>query len=171
MWSCVKNWICCQGYPSVDRCLILIFFLSQVRELLLGSFKVNLSYFKSSKNSWGHQESSIEVDSDQLGELFPKLQSGQQAASDDAYLQWSENMMTEDDEQQININIIGAVFPSISEAPIRFQERIISHVYESEGDIWMSLKSFYSGEALRQLYKIVGSLGKCEFDIVPSVFW
>ena len=128
--------------------------MTKVRELMLGFFKVNLSYFKSPKTyNWSNVDLSEEVEAE-----------GQQntVAADDAYTQWSENMMGDDDErsQHANINIIGAVLPSMSDAPIRFQERIISHVYESEGDIWRSLKSFYSAEALRQLYKIVGSLGK-----------
>ena len=109
----------------------------------------------------------LDVDFDDQLELFSmyNMQSGQQSSAADAYTQWSENMTGDIDErsQYGNINIIGAVFPSISEAPIRFTERVISHVYESEGDIWRSLKSFYSAEALRQLYKIVGSLGKCVY--------
>ena len=51
---------------------------------------------------------------------------GQQntVTADDAYTQWSENMMGDDDErsQHANINIIGAVLPSMSDATIRFQE-------------------------------------------------
>ncbi|KAL7543443.1 hypothetical protein ACHAXR_012723, partial [Thalassiosira sp. AJA248-18] len=129
-----------------------------VRELILGFMKVNLSYFKSPKSSWGNPESLEEamVDADHL-DLFPSSngQPGQ-----DVYRQWSENSMNDADErsQYANINIISAVFPSISEAPIRFNGRLLNHVYESEGDIWRSLKSFYSAEALKQIYKIVGSL-------------
>ena len=137
----------------------------KVRELMLGFFKVNISYFKSPKTSnWSNVDLSEEMEAE-----------GQQniLAADDAYTQWSENMMGDDEErsQHANINIIGAVLPSMSDAPIRFQERIISHVYESEGDIWRSLKSFYSAEALRQLYKIVGSLGKILSALLLQKLW
>jgi hypothetical protein len=81
-------------------------------------------------------------------------------AADDAYLQWSENFDFGVDEMTPFASIISAVLPRISNAPIRFNERIIYHVYESEGDIWKSLRSFYSAESLKQIYKIVGSLGK-----------
>lgn len=136
-----------------------------VRLLILGSYRANFSYFKSAKGSWASSDSSEEalIDVDRL-ELFPSptpMSNGQQsAAADDAYRKWSENMTDNVDERShhANINIISAVFPSISEAPIRFEEKIIEHVYESDGDIWRSLKSFYSSEALRQIYKIAGSL-------------
>ena len=101
-----------------------------VRELTLGFMKVNLSYFKSSKtkSSWGNSEPSEEtlVDVDHL-----------ESSGADAYRQWSENMTDRDvDERLQYVNIISAVFPSISEAPIRFQQRVIEHVYGSEGDIF-----------------------------------
>lgn len=120
-----------------------------VRELILGFAKINFSYFKSPRGSWGDSDKSNDaiLDIDQLT-LFPSH----------AMSEWSENATSD-----ASINLIAAVFPSISKAPIRFQERIIYHVYESEGDIWRSLKSFYSSESLRQIYKIVGSLGKAKF--------
>ena len=144
-----------------------------VRELILGFFKINVSYFKSPpRSSWGDTDKS---DNSLLGinhlAQFPSPSTfsstptgGGGSALDDAFVRWSENSTSGIDErsQYANINIIAAVFPSISNAPIRFQERVIYHVFESEGDILRSLKSFYSAEALRQIYKIVGSLGKSE---------
>lgn len=134
-----------------------------IRELILGFMKINLSYFKSSKSSYSSDDMSRDVDRLELLFPSPTLPSGQpgQQSADAYYRQWAENMEGNVDERS-HINIIGAVFPSISDAPIKFQDRSIEHVFESEGDIWRSLKSFYSSEALRQLYKIVGSLGKCE---------
>ena len=129
-----------------------------IQELFLGSIKVNLSYFKSLKSSWGNSDLSEETAVDE-----PFLQPGQQSGAD-AYRQWSEDSYHDndsDERSQYADTISGqlGLFPSISEAPIKFQKRIIAHVYESEGDIWTSLKSFYSTEALDQLYKILGSLG------------
>ncbi|KAL9189742.1 hypothetical protein ACHAXT_009417 [Thalassiosira profunda] len=130
-----------------------------VRELLLGFAKVNLSYFKS-KGAWGTGESDeTPFDVDLFSSPYLLRSKGavdQQGA--DAFRQWSEDLQGDGDERAPGINIISAVFPSISEAPIRFQERQILHVFESEGDIFTSLKSFYTSEALSQIYKIVGSL-------------
>ena len=136
--------------------------------LILGFFKVNLSYFKSSRSSRGSMNSSREIpvnaDCSELLPLRIPLSSDQSdrnsLAADDAYLQWSENFDFGVDEMTPFASIISAVLPRISNAPIRFNERIIYHVYESEGDIWKSLRSFYSAESLKQIYKIVGSLGK-----------
>jgi hypothetical protein len=54
--------------------------------------------------------------------------------------------------------IIAAVFPSVSDAPIRLQGKAIDHVFESPGEILSSIKSFYVNETLKQVYKIIGSL-------------
>jgi hypothetical protein len=144
-----------------------------VRELILGFFKINVSYFKSPpRSTWGDSDKSDDsiLGIDHLAQ-FPSPSTlsscpsgGRGSAFDDAFIRWSENSTSGMDErsQYASINIIATVFPSISKAPIRFQERVIYHVFESEGDIWRSIKSFYSAEALRQIYKIVGSLGKSE---------
>jgi len=55
-------------------------------------------------------------------------------------------------------NVISSVFPAISEAPIRLQGKIMDHVFESIGDIIASVKNYYASEALRQVYRIIGSL-------------
>lgn len=54
--------------------------------------------------------------------------------------------------------IIAAVFPSVSDAPIRLQGKVIDHVFESSGEIASSIKTFYTSETLKQVYKIIGSL-------------
>ena len=54
--------------------------------------------------------------------------------------------------------LIAAVFPSVSEAPIRLQGKAIDHVFESPGEILSSIKNFYVNETLKQVYKIIGSL-------------
>jgi hypothetical protein len=54
--------------------------------------------------------------------------------------------------------IIAAVFPSVSDAPIRLQGKVIDHVFESGGEIVSSIKNFYVNETLKQVYKIIGSL-------------
>jgi len=136
-----------------------------IKELFLGFMKVNFSYFKSSKSNWGNSDLSEEtlagVDHHDLfpsSSMLPNIQPGEQSGAN-AYRQWSENMTYGDvDERSHYANIISAVLPSISAAPIRFQERIIPHVYESADDILLSLKTYYSAEALSQIYKMIGSL-------------
>ena len=54
--------------------------------------------------------------------------------------------------------IFAAVFPSVSEAPIRLQGKAIEHVFESSGEILDSIKNYYVNETLKQIYKIIGSL-------------
>jgi regulator of replication initiation timing len=54
--------------------------------------------------------------------------------------------------------LIAAVFPSVSDAPIRLQGKAIDHVFESPGEIMSSIKNFYVNETLKQVYKIIGSL-------------
>jgi hypothetical protein len=168
---------------SIDPIEIARVFLTQdrktkrkkiyVKELILGFFKVNLSYFKSTRMSRGGLDSNEEipanVDSLELLPLRIPLSNEQQgrpsSAADEAYLQWSENVDSGFEERIPFASMISAVFPRISDAPISFNERIIYHVYESEGDIWKSLRSFYSSESLKQIYKIVGSLGMYGFFI------
>jgi len=137
-----------------------------IRELFLGQMGVNLSYFKSPKSNWGNsepcEENLVLVDHQESfsSTSIPSMtgQAGQQSGAD-AYRQWSENMTDVDvDERSQYANIISAVLPSISAAPIKFQERVIYHVYESEGDILTSLRSYYSADALKQIYKMLGSL-------------
>ena len=54
--------------------------------------------------------------------------------------------------------IIAAVFPSVSDAPIRLQGKLVEHVFESPVEIVSSLKNYYTNETLKQVYKIIGSL-------------
>lgn len=54
--------------------------------------------------------------------------------------------------------IIAAVFPSVSDAPIRLQGKVIEHVFESPKEIFSSVKNYYVHETLKQVYKIIGSL-------------
>ena len=54
--------------------------------------------------------------------------------------------------------LIAAVFPSVSDAPIRLQGKAIDHIFESPGEIMSSIKNFYVNETLKQVYKIIGSL-------------
>ena len=54
--------------------------------------------------------------------------------------------------------IFAAVFPSVSEAPIRLQGKAIEHVFESAHEILGSIRNYYVNETLKQIYKIIGSL-------------
>lgn len=55
-------------------------------------------------------------------------------------------------------SIIAALFPSVSDAPIRLQGKLVEHVFESPIEIASSLKNYYTNETLKQVYKIIGSL-------------
>lgn len=117
-----------------------------VSKLLFGYTKINLSYFKSAKGNL----SSTDTTEDMI----------HGSENQDAFRQWSENTDGDVDERShfAHVNMISTVFPSISDAPIKFQGKVIEHVFEYEGDISKYLLSFYASEALRQIYKIVGSL-------------
>ena len=54
--------------------------------------------------------------------------------------------------------IISPFFPSIADAPIKIPGKIMEHVFESLPEILASLKDYYAGNTLRQIYRIVGSL-------------
>lgn len=55
-------------------------------------------------------------------------------------------------------SVIAAVFPSVSDAPIRLQGKLVEHVFESPIEIASSLKNYYSNETMKEIYKIIGSL-------------
>lgn len=135
-----------------------------IRELTLGFFKLNLSYFKSLRSTKGNLDLAgnilSNIDGSELLRLHVPLEMPDRhsTGSDEAYVQWSENNFVGVDERTPYRNILSSVLPRISDAPISFNERVIYHVYETEGEIWKSLRSFYSAESLRQIYKIVGSL-------------
>lgn len=120
-----------------------------VCELLFGYTKINLSYFKSAKGNLSSSDTSEDM----------VIGSGNQVGLE-ALRQWSEETDGDADERNhfAHVNVISTVFPSISDAPIKFQGKVIEHVFEFEGDISKYLLSFYASEALRQIYKIVGSL-------------
>lgn len=50
------------------------------------------------------------------------------------------------------------MFPSVSDAPIRLQGKVIEHVFESPDEIVNSIKSYYKDTILSQIYKIIGAL-------------
>lgn len=120
-----------------------------VRELMLGYTKINLSYFKSAKGNLASSDAFEDI-----------LVGFQNQVGSDAFRQWSEEIDGDVDERThfAHVNMISAVFPSISDAQIKFQGKLIEHMFEFEGDISKYLQSFYASEALRQIYKIVGSL-------------
>ena len=84
-----------------------------VRELILGYMKVNLSYFKS-KNNWNSE--------------LPD------EANVDTFQQWSQNVTADiEEDNRASLQFL-ELFPSISDAPIRFHGRLLNHVYEPEGE-------------------------------------
>eukprot|EP00804_Cyclotella_cryptica_P020229 CCRYP_010930-RC/>CCRYP_010930-RC protein AED:0.04 eAED:0.04 QI:95/1/1/1/0.91/0.91/24/65/5640 len=136
-----------------------------IRELILGYMKISLSYFKSPR-IWSAGYLDDEFTEAARYELFLSPNAlaqriSDKTTSDEAYKQWSENTPLAESEERSplsTINIISAIFPSISDASIRFQGKLIEHVFETQDDVWRSLRTHYSSEALKQIYKIVGSL-------------
>lgn len=52
--------------------------------------------------------------------------------------------------------LLAALFPNVSDAPIRLQGKALNHIFESPGEIIQSIKKFYVNETLRQVYRIIG---------------
>jgi hypothetical protein len=59
--------------------------------------------------------------------------------------------------------LFAALFPNISDAPIRLQGKALNHILESPGEILQSVQKYYVNETLRQVYRIIGS-----FDFVGN---
>lgn len=133
-----------------------------IRELILSYMKISLWYYK--RSAWtGAEEELINSARYDLF-LSPSILSqriSDKSNSDEAYRQWSENSAFGDNTNVLSpstINIVSAIIPGITDASISFQGKLIEHVFETQGDVWKSLRSHYSSEALKQIYKIIGSL-------------
>lgn len=50
------------------------------------------------------------------------------------------------------------VFPNISDATLRLPGKSVKHQFETASDVVENIFKFYSSEALKQFYKIVGAL-------------
>ena len=59
--------------------------------------------------------------------------------------------------------LLAALFPTVSDAPVRLPSRTKTHLFEQPFEILQDLQKFYVNETLKQLYKIVGS-----FDFVGN---
>uniref|UniRef100_A0A7S4RS30 Vacuolar protein sorting-associated protein 13 DH-like domain-containing protein n=2 Tax=Ditylum brightwellii TaxID=49249 RepID=A0A7S4RS30_9STRA len=145
-----------------------------IQNLVLGAVRVNLSYIKSVKNHRG-VDGTIEANSKVQHDALFIAQSTKQiedpsgrsshdnAESGQHLLENSQNNHIWTEESRVsstnNIpDVISAVFPSITDAPVRMHAKIINHVFETPEEIVESLRGFYSNEILRQIYKIIGSL-------------
>ena len=73
---------------------------------------------------------------------------------------WSENgydensIVGEHRFSQSLPNIISMVFPSITDAPVRVNGKVISNIYETVAEVLLILKTYYMKEMLSQLYKL-----------------
>eukprot|EP00587_Corethron_hystrix_P001486 CAMPEP_0113299012 /NCGR_PEP_ID=MMETSP0010_2-20120614/1217_1 /TAXON_ID=216773 ORGANISM="Corethron hystrix, Strain 308" /NCGR_SAMPLE_ID=MMETSP0010_2 /ASSEMBLY_ACC=CAM_ASM_000155 /LENGTH=1296 /DNA_ID=CAMNT_0000152161 /DNA_START=261 /DNA_END=4151 /DNA_ORIENTATION=+ /assembly_acc=CAM_ASM_000155 len=138
-----------------------------VEQLNLGSVKLNLSYMKNS-NQIEHYSvrmdgpvsdcDSVEVDR-KIDEIFVR-------SSIDLYRWWSEQTNDEylwregemaDKFASLSSALVTLV-PTITNAPIKLNGKVIEYVFESLDEIMASLKGYYVYETLRQLYKILGSI-------------
>ena len=55
-------------------------------------------------------------------------------------------------------SMLAAMFPSITDATLRLQPKTLRHVFATLDEIGESLKRYYIGVTLRQIYNIIGSL-------------
>ncbi|KAG7355258.1 vacuolar-sorting-associated protein 13 C-terminal domain containing protein [Nitzschia inconspicua] len=138
-----------------------------IEHLILGLMKVNLSYVKGKKHNFelNEQGSKALKEIQNFAMATGGIQFGSVPKSDqsEVFTKWSQ--MTFEDDSLINTGgvynlpgIIAAVFPSVSDAPIRLQGKAIDHVFESPNEIFSSIKNYYGNETLKQVYKIIGSL-------------
>jgi hypothetical protein len=136
-----------------------------VEQLILGLVKINLSYVKGKRasESSSNDNTNMNAIQDLHGEYkHLTLSDIKNADLSEVYLKWSQ---LTDDENTLESSgahnlpgIIAAVFPSVSDAPIRLQGKLVQHVFESPVEIVSSLKNYYTNETLKQVYKIIGSL-------------
>jgi hypothetical protein len=138
-----------------------------VEQLILGLVKINLSYVKGKKQNFEVTENGKNA-----FQNFTITSGGGQIIDSDrkkdyqseVFTRWSQ--LTSDEDSvlgsagaQNNLpSIIAAVFPSVSDAPIRLQGKLVEHVFESPIEIASSMKNYYTNETLKQVYKIIGSL-------------
>jgi hypothetical protein len=54
--------------------------------------------------------------------------------------------------------LIASLFPNLSFAPIRLPGKALHHIFESPTAILQNIRRFYTGEVLKQIYRVIGSL-------------
>lgn len=128
-----------------------------IDELMLGCVKLNISYTKSLRdkldspsvnNEKGHGKNSG-ISSHHRAEIFRC---------------WSELGHDEDwtvaaTRQSRSLpDIIAAIFPAISAAPVRVNGKALNNVFETWNELLVTLQNYYTKEMMMQLYKIIGSL-------------
>lgn len=125
--------------------------------LMLGSIKLNISYVKSLREKLGNPS-----DKDTNGSNTKKTVSSNRRA--ETFRQWSE--FGHDEDWGMNSNgtsrnlpmLISAVFPAISDAPVRVNGKVLSNVFVTWTELFATLKNYYVKEIMFQFYKIIGSL-------------
>jgi len=146
-----------------------------IRELILGYMKISLWYYKRYAWSSGIEDERINSARYELF-LSPSILSQRMPdknSSDEAFKNWSELTEFTDIDGILSpstINIVSAIIPSISDASVSFQGKLIEHVFETQGDVWKSLRRHYSSEALKQIYKIVRTMIYHDCKASPSFF-
>lgn len=107
-----------------------------IRELILGYMRCSLWYYK--RGNWSSTvDDLIEGRYDIF--LSPSILShrmSDKAIPDEAFRQWSENVAFGDAEDSMSastVNLVSAIIPSISDASVSFQGKLIEHVFETQG--------------------------------------
>jgi hypothetical protein len=153
-----------------------------IEAFMLGNLKINVSYIKSVNGAKPFSSlESLEVSPEQDDKKIDSIaanelhESKKKRAADiglnainrssELFRRWSE----QDDDDDFWTqgggryadrlpDMVSAVFPSIADAPIRIPGKIMEHVFESLPEIASSLRDYYAGNTLRQVYRIIGSL-------------
>ena len=135
-----------------------------IDELMLGSVKLNITYTKSLRNL-------------PTGTLLhhngKKKNFMTEHRRAEIFRLWSELGHDEDwtagsiGKSRSFPEVISAIFPPISAAPVRVNGKALNNVFETWSELVVTLKNYYSREIILQFYKIIGSV-----DIVgnPTMF-
>ncbi len=122
-----------------------------IDELMLGLVKVNISYIKKSirNNRRGDQSKKKGKYLHRPAEIFRRW----------SELGYDEDWTASDSRKsRYSPDVISAIFPAISTAPVRVSGKALYNVFETWSELVVTLKNYYVRETLLQFYKIVGSL-------------
>ena len=128
-----------------------------INMLMLGSVRLNISYIKSIRDK-------LETSVANKHENMKKKSVMSSHRRAEIFRRWSEFGHDEDwritaTGKSRNLPIfISAVFPAISDAPVRVNGKVLNNVFVTWSELVATLKNYYAKEITFQFYKIIGSL-------------
>ncbi len=127
-----------------------------IDELMLGSVKLNITYTKSLRGKTG-----ATIHTYHIGKKSSPITDHRRA---EIFRLWSELGHDEDwtdsssSKSRSFPEVVSAVFPAISDAPVRVSGKALNNVFETWSELLVTLKNFYSREIIYQCYSIIGAL-------------